>query len=126
VINTRCVDAQNDRENCGACLNRCDYKCQDGKCIDCPAGLGACFGECKNFANDNYNCGGCIRTVSPWGGLNGDCFTTADPCASKGPTASMAPVSAGRGGARRTRRCAAASVSMWRTITATAGRVGTR
>ncbi len=64
VITTRCIDAQTDRENCGACATRCEYKCEGGVCVDCPAGLGACFGACKNFANDNYNCGGCIRTVS--------------------------------------------------------------
>lgn len=64
ILNTHCRDTSSDRNNCGECYHTCDYKCQGGKCVDCPPGLGACFGECKDFSNDNQNCGGCISSVS--------------------------------------------------------------
>ncbi|CAK9784400.1 hypothetical protein CC85DRAFT_314231 [Cutaneotrichosporon oleaginosum] len=59
-----CIDTQSDRAHCGRCFQSCPYKCEGGKCIDCPHGLTGCDGECTNLANDNGNCGKCRNLCS--------------------------------------------------------------
>jgi hypothetical protein len=54
-----------DRNNCGACGNRCraDQSCNAGTC-GCSTGYRDCGGVCVETASDNGNCGACGNICS--------------------------------------------------------------
>jgi hypothetical protein len=65
-----CVNTQNDKNNCGACGNKCGSGefCVKGSCATvsvggytdlCASGYTSCSGTCVNTQNDKNNCGAC-------------------------------------------------------------------
>ncbi|MBL8679392.1 MAG: hypothetical protein JNK05_09520 [Myxococcales bacterium] len=62
VCSGRCVDPQNDRNNCGTCGRECPggQACRMGMCtVDCPSGQTLCNGQCVSVAADREHCGMC-------------------------------------------------------------------
>ncbi|MBL8682396.1 MAG: hypothetical protein JNK05_24735 [Myxococcales bacterium] len=58
----RCVDAQIDPANCGACGNACaaGQACSMGMCVtNCPPGQSNCMGMCRDLQGDRGNCSAC-------------------------------------------------------------------
>jgi hypothetical protein len=59
--NGKCINIENDPNNCGGCNYKCDANasCQLGQCI-CPIqGDRDCNGVCVDTSTDPQNCGGC-------------------------------------------------------------------
>jgi hypothetical protein len=61
----RCVDLNNDSNNCGTCGNICGggTACVNGTCTgggnECPDGQTRCGDVCVNLSTDDSNCGAC-------------------------------------------------------------------
>ena len=68
-----CVDVRVDRENCGACGNRCGVgqACSGGQCApSCPEGQAACEGRCVDTTSDPAHCGACGAKCAAAGAAN--------------------------------------------------------
>lgn len=72
-----CVDTATDRNNCGACGNRCGNTqyCVFGECrSECPSGFNLCGDECVDTQKDEDNCGNCGRRCNDGEQcINGEC-----------------------------------------------------
>jgi hypothetical protein len=67
--NGKSVDAQSERQHCGACNTFCPYVCHAGSCLDtdCAAPEVECHGGCHDpstFDTDPMNCGNCGHECS--------------------------------------------------------------
>lgn len=67
----KCIDGQNDIENCGECGNKCaeNENCKAGVCTspdDCDnPDETRCYGQCVNLLSNDQNCGTCLNACDP-------------------------------------------------------------
>ena len=63
ICDGKCVDTQNDPQNCGTCGTVCDASesCTGGACekLGCGRGISQCTNKCVDLQNDPANCGKC-------------------------------------------------------------------
>lgn len=85
------LDTFENKDNCGACGNKCNEVCHTKpssttleQVCDCPPGLTWCGNECVDTTNDPHHCGSCQGDcLGPWEGGNGSPVCIDSQCTYK-------------------------------------------